>query len=78
MTLTALVEIIAIRLAPMRPAHSIFDDPQADSLPSGTFARRPTASNALGRLSLWPPMTNYVAMRRKGGFMGRHLAAVVD
>jgi hypothetical protein len=76
--LTALAEIIAIRLAPMRPAHSISEDPQADSPPSGTFARRRTASNAHGRLSLWPPMTNYVATRRKGGFIGKRLAAAVD
>jgi hypothetical protein len=78
MILTALAEIIASRLARMRSAHSISDDPQADSPPSGTFARRRTASNALGRLSLWPPMTNYVAMRRKGGFIGKRLAAAVD
>jgi hypothetical protein len=78
MTLTALAEIIAIRLTPIRPAHSISEDPQADSPPSGTFARRRTDSNALGRLSLWPPMTNYVATRRKGGFIGKRLAAAVD
>jgi len=49
MTLTALVEIIASRVAPTRPAHSMCDDPQANSPPGGMFARRRTGSNAAGR-----------------------------
>ena len=42
-------EIIASRVAPMRPTHSISDDPQADLPPGGTVARGRTGSNAPGR-----------------------------
>jgi len=49
MTLTVLDEIIVSRVAPMRPAHSISENPQADLPPGGTFARRRTGSNARGR-----------------------------
>ena len=42
MTLVTLAEIIASRVAPMRPAHSVSDDPQANLPPGGKFVRRRT------------------------------------
>jgi hypothetical protein len=43
------VMVLLFRVAPTRPAHSMCDDPQANSPPGGMFARRRTGSNAAGR-----------------------------